>query len=159
MRKILMALVLVLIAITPSLAMEMIGKWGVDISKSALDGTQTVILVTRPEGGEKGALGIRCMEKTDIFIDIESYMGGDSQTMRYRVDDGPIKQIIVNPTTDGRALVISGRAEEFVKKELLGHKKLVLSVTGYRKRATERIFDLTDLDDAVAPHRKICKVE
>ena len=162
MRKISSMLILLMIVglATSAFAIEMVGTWGVQIRKSALDGKETLLIVTASDNGN---IGIRCDGAfTDVFfsLDRNPYMGRDAQSMPFSVDGGRVQRISVMPTDDGERLVLSAKKNiadaVFIHDWLIDRERFVFQLSPHNRGPHEVVLDIRGLREAISPYRHLC---
>ncbi|WP_185968474.1 type VI secretion system-associated protein TagO [Paracoccus sp. M683] len=141
-------------------------QWKVDIDGSALDDRKDVYLrVTSDEADATGygntsyaTLFVRCMKNsTNAFISFDSYTS-DSRSVKYRLDDEPIRTIWMEPVNGGDGIGIwsGARAIPFIK-DLLDRQKLAVAYESYSNANLEFTFDVSGLRAKIGPLTESCE--
>lgn len=140
-------------------------QWNVQIEGSALDDRKDVylrVMSDKPEGTGYGNTShaffyVRCMKNsTNSFITFNSYTT-DDQSVKYRVDDGPMQKVWMETMNGGDGIGIwSGtRAIPFIKG-LLDKEKLVVAYESYSNANLEFTFDISGLRNQIGPLAESC---
>jgi hypothetical protein len=86
--------------------------WDVDESKSPIDDSPTVALSIAASKAPLNTVGvqqsarlmIRCKEhRTDLYVALDEYLGTETSTVVYRIDDAPSQTDRWSNSTDGKA--------------------------------------------------------
>ncbi|WP_299839991.1 type VI secretion system-associated protein TagO [uncultured Paracoccus sp.] len=140
-------------------------QWHVEIDGSALDDRKDVYLrVTSDEAEATGygntsyaTLFVRCMKNsTNAFISFSSYTS-DGQSVKYRLDDGPMRTVWMEPINGGDGIGIwsGARAIPFIK-DLLNKEKLAVAYESYSNANLEFTFDVSGLRAKIGPLSESC---
>ncbi|MFW8564860.1 type VI secretion system-associated protein TagO [Orrella sp. 11846] len=145
-------------------------NWRIDISKSEIDDSPFVTLLTNalePISGRfrdsyKPVLILRCMQNTTAaFIVFNGHHMADIQgygRVTFRVDKQKAFTQNTNASTDSKALGLwrGNRAIPFIKR-LLDGKTLLVQATPFSESPITVTFDISGLNEAVKPLREACK--
>lgn len=130
------------------------------------DRTNIYISVTANETARCGyetirpTLYLRCMDNTTAALLVTGCFMADIQgygRVSYRVDDGAMKRRNFTERTDNMALGLwsFGRSTPFIR-DLMGGERLIMEYTPYNDIEKVSTFDITGIDDALAPLREEC---
>ena len=129
-------------------------KWILSKETSAFGDGNTLFLVLDAHAN-KGIMSLRCMEKeTKFILNLNEYMGSEPMRLEYKIDDTPITEVEANPSKDGQ-LVFMPNSIEFIKS-LFGKKKLAIRVAPYNKSKTERVYDISGIENVIEPLAQEC---
>lgn len=152
---------------TPSPAAD--SSWQVQITDSALDDSRRVILIVESNEPLRGRFGVenhgqlmlRCQENTtNAFI----YFGGHFMSdlrgggrVDYRVDRRDATRVSMTNSNDNQALGLwrGGTAIPFIR-DLFGGSDLYVRATPFSESRIEMNFNITGLEEAIAPLREAC---
>lgn len=140
-------------------------QWNVKVEGSAIEDRKDVylyIMSSNTQGtgygsAENGRLLLRCMKnKTNVLINFSSYTS-DGQSVKYRIDDGPVKTVRMETIKGGGGLGIwsGGNSIPFIKS-LIDKKKLVVAYETYSNANIEFEFDISGLRAKLGPLAKSC---
>jgi len=140
-------------------------QWNVQIEGSAIDDRKDVylrVMSDKPEGTGYGNTShaffyMRCMKNsTSSFITFSSYTS-DGQSVKYRLDDGPMQKVWMEPPAGGEGIGIwsGARAIPFIKG-LLDKEKLVVAYESYSNANLEFTFDISGLRNQIGPLAQSC---
>lgn len=145
------------------------GNWNVEIEKSKLDDTTTVMMMVLSEealpgrfgGSEKGALMVRCKESTTSVYTIwgghfmSDHQGGGR--VDYRIDTAPAKNVAMDVSTDNKALGLwqGGASIPFVKA-MFGASSIYMRATPFSESSQEMTFNIKGIEEAITPLREAC---
>ncbi|MDF0602583.1 type VI secretion system-associated protein TagO [Psychromarinibacter sp. C21-152] len=146
------------------------GDWMVRTETSEFTDTTNVYLTVESEeplrcnmfGTPQHAnLILRCLEDTtSLFIATDCHLtsghGGYGQ-VEYRIDDRPAVSKGFDASTSNNSLGLwnGGRSIPLVK-ELLGAERLLVRFTPFNESPATARFDITGLEQAIAPLREAC---
>lgn len=146
------------------------GNWIVSTDKSEFKDTTDVIVALRSENtlscknygaAEKASLILRCSENTTaMYLATDCHLasghGGYGQ-VEYRFGEKPAHKREFNASTDNKALGLwSGRKSISMIKAMLGSERAIFRFTPYGNSPVTAKFNITGIDDAIAPLRKEC---
>lgn len=146
------------------------GRWQTHAEKSALTDRTTVVLSLASNespncGWNRGAkitLVLRCHEnRTAAYFDTGCHMASSDYNsygrIEYRIDDEKARTANGDASTDNRSLGLwtGDQSIPFIKS-LLGKKKLTARMTPYGENPFTVSFDISGVDDVVAPLRRAC---
>ncbi|HHU93732.1 MAG TPA: DNA primase [Alcaligenaceae bacterium] len=108
--------------------------------------------------GDTIALLVRCQNnKTEMYIDWESFLGSDDIRTTYRVGKNPAKTSNWHLSTDKKAAFFPDTPiptlKEFISVE---DPSFVANVTPYNESPVTAVFDITGAEEALADIRKGC---
>lgn len=140
-------------------------QWNVQIEGSAIDDRKDVYLRVMSDKAEGTGYGntshaffyVRCMKNsTNSFITFNSYTT-DDQSVKYRVDDGPMQKVWMETMNGGDGIGIwsGARAIPFIKG-LLDKEKLVVAYESYSNANLEFTFDISGLRNRIGPLAESC---
>lgn len=136
------------------------GKWDVEVKTNPIDDSRTVVSVLQADSG-KGKYGdpitmiIRCdSNKTNMYIAWAGYLGSDSIVVTSRIGSNKSQKAYWDLSTDNKATF--RRQPIKLIKSMLGETKFIAQTTPYNESPTTAIFDITGIDNAVAPVRETC---
>lgn len=135
------------------------GKWQVTEQTNPLDDSKTSIAFLAADAGrsrlgEPIALVLRCQSgKTEAFAVWSEYLGDDARVTS-RVGAAPAETRSWSVSSDNTAS-FAPKPKTFIRS-LLAAKRLVLQVTPYDESPITAVFDLTGVQEAVAPLRTNC---
>ncbi|AJY46896.1 type VI secretion system-associated protein TagO [Martelella endophytica] len=140
-------------------------QWRVRETKSKLDERHDVFLTTLSSNTQPNQIGqyehasltVRCMENTtSVLFGLPQYIS-DSQTVRYRLDDDPVRSIWMDPMRggDGAGVWTGAKAIPFIK-QMLGKNELILSFKAY-SRGLEFTFPIYGLKGHINQVAEACK--
>jgi len=155
----------------PALASPDTGKWQLSTDKSAMTDDQNVFLRLTSENPIAGRFGnagnglllLRCMENTTavVFRFNDQFMASIQSygVIEYRIDKSPIVwRLYTQESTDNMALGLwRGRAAIPFIKSLLGHETLLVRATPFNESPVTLTYDISGIDNAIAPLRKTCR--
>ena len=129
-------------------------KWIFNRKSSAL-GDNTIISLSLDATTPESSMRIRCSEKkTEIFFVLNEYMGSSALTFEYKIDTAPIIKTTVEPSEAGNAIFMPA-AVKFIKS-LLGKNTLAIRVAPYNQAKTERVFDISGIENVIEPLAQEC---
>jgi len=146
------------------------GNWVVRTDKSEFEDTtdvfvsidsDEVVACSNYSSHQKARLLLRCLENTTSLIlmtdcHLASGFGGYG-TVEYRIDERKARSRGFQESTNNRSLGLwSGGKSIPVIKELFGGKRLLVRFTPFNQNPVTARFDITGVEDAVAPLRKSC---
>lgn len=154
------AMIVLLAAIHPAAA-----EWFAEEEPSELDGHLDVRLSVFADDavyGDRGQRGHPVLfaactsDVTSLEVDWGIEMGPDAADATLRLDDGDAVPQPFAAGADGRTQILApGSAAIPVLRQMLGHDRLALSADG-ESGPVEASFDITGLDQAIAPLRRAC---
>jgi type VI secretion system protein VasI len=150
-------------------AVETKSAWDLNITTSALDDSQTVVLRLQSEDEIRGKYGdtgaavllIRCMENTTssyiIFNDqfMSDIQGGGR--VDYRIDKNDPTYKNMDVSSDNKALGLwNGRRSIPWIKSIMGGARLYVRATPYSESPVEANFVISGLSSSIGPLRDAC---
>lgn len=138
-------------------------NWTVDIDKSKIDDSQTVILINKSKNEVIGqynnstrpTLLIRCEEnKTDAFISTTFFLGSDSFKVTTRLDKEKARKETWSISTNHKAMFI--RQPVSYLKKMMKHENLLVEFSPYSGNRKLVEFDISNLEEVIKPLRKEC---
>lgn len=150
-----------LVEVMVSKSTKSTGKWIVDSSSNPIDDSKTATAMLKADSG-KGSYGdsifliLRCKSnKTEAYIDWESFMGMDAVRVTSRVGSADATTTNWSSSSDNKA-AFAPRAIPFIKS-MLGQNKFVAQATPYSENPITAIFDIAGIGSATQDIRDICK--
>lgn len=146
---------------------ELLGtQWRISQETSSLDDRTDVWLSVRSSNSEPNQIGrperatlwVRCMRNsTNVFVAFNDYTS-DNQSVRYRLDDGPLRSIWMVHMQGGEGIGIwsGGQAIPFIK-QLFGHSEAVIGYASYSNQSLEFRFDISGLKSRIEPLATSCE--
>ena len=146
------------------------GKWLVRKETSDIDDSQNVFMTISSNekvlgpfsnGSAPAQILIRCMENTtSVVLIMNDHFLSDIQgygAVTYRLDEKKAANKRLQVSTDNKALGLwnGGSAIPF-SKALFDHSNLLVKVTPFNESPVTVNFDITGLEDAIAPLREAC---
>ena len=140
-------------------------QWAYSEENSALDNRKDVWLSVISENKEANSIGspiratlwVRCMEnRTNVLIGFDRYTT-DNQSVRYKLDDGPVKKQWMETMRGGGGIGIwsGGRAIPFTR-QMFDKERLVIAYDTYTG-PVEFTFDISGLRDRIEPLASACE--
>src|SRR5690606_5301428 len=106
--------------------------------------------------GRKPTMIIRCRDnRTEMFINWNSFLGSDPVSTTYRIDKEPAQKSGWSLSTDKRAAFFPGSPVPTLRR-LAESTTFVANVTPYSESPVTAVFDTTGADKALADIRKGC---
>ena len=111
---------------------------------------------------QPATLTVRCMENTTAVIynaacHLTSSRYSSYGDITYRLDDSSANTTGFEASTNNRALGLwSGRKAIPFVKAMFGRNQMLMRVTPYSESAHTATFDISGLEDAIAPLREAC---
>lgn len=136
------------------------GKWDVSISKDELTDNKTVFLSLIASSGlgkygDPVYLIIRCQNnKTEMFINWQTFLGLDTIEAIDRVDDKKAETSYWDISTDRKASFRRNPVPQI--KKMLDSKKYVAQVTPYSENPITAVFETDGLGNAIKELRETC---
>jgi type VI secretion system protein VasI len=146
-------------------------KWRVRKEKSAMTDTTDIFMEVASEGTHlcraygnapsKIFFMARCMENTtSVIVYGDCHLASGFQgygEVTYRIDDEEAQDQAFEASTDNSALGLwsGGRAIPFLT-DLLGKDQIILRFTPFNMSPVEATFNISGIDDAIAPLRAAC---
>lgn len=147
------------------------GSWNERIVTSEFEDTKDVFLYVDSEapidcgslrGSSEARLFLRCMENTTaVIIQTKCHLTSSRYNgygdVDVRMDDAPAKVVSMESSTSNDALGLwsGGKAIPFIKS-MIGKEKLITRFTPFSESPVTARFDITGLDEAIAPLRESC---
>lgn len=145
------------------------GAWNVRIESSQLDDSRSVYMRVTSEqpvlgrfgSMENGTLMVRCLENTtSLFIIFGGHFMADIQgrgRVDYRIDAATPRNISMAVSNDNNALGLwrGNQAIPFIRS-LFGADNLLVRATPFSESAVEMNFDISGLEEQIAPLREAC---
>lgn len=142
--------------------------WNVSVSTSEMTDQTTVVLSTTTEGSiscgftpRPAALILRCSENTTVlYISTSCQMTSNLRgygDVTYRFDDASAQTRGFTESSDSSALGLwnGGKSIPFIKK-MFGKSTALFRFTPFGDSPTTARFDITGLEEAIAPLREAC---
>ncbi len=142
-----------------------VSLWQRGSDKSALTDRTSIYWVVTAKEQTKGTLGLLKYAKmqlmchqneTRLIFDFNDYMGSDPITVAYRVDGGDVQRIRVSVSEGGRVFGFWNGTGIPLAKQIQNGNEMVVSAKPYNEPATEAIFPITRMEEAVSDVRKQC---
>jgi type VI secretion system protein VasI len=143
------------------------GKWKTEISTSAMDDSQTVVMKLPAENEIQGwldpvlpVLFVRCKEhKLDVYVytdttEVESDI--DHSTVRIRFDKIEPGTLKMSHSSDDTALFFEDKESAF--KLFLITSTMLFEFTPFNAPPVQATFDLRGFSEAVKPLAKACNI-
>ena len=144
------------------------GKWLSKIDKSSFDDSKTVVLQLEAENKIQGwltsvrpTLVLACREnKTLAYVNVEMAANPElgkynSYTARMRIGSGTASKLIVDGSDNNEALFLRKPITKI--KNMLNRKTMLFAFTPFNARTAEIKFNITGLENAIKPLRKVCR--
>ena len=153
---------------TPTFKIDVAQHWTVSEDISAFDDSKSVYIRTVNtnkafnEYGkrENTSLHLRCNEgEIDAYIVYPRHLDltADQSVLEYRLDKTDTAMLVLDKSTDGKALGFwkSKNAKSRIN-ELLTSKTLATRTSDYNGATMEAIFNLTGLSEIISPLKEAC---
>ena len=102
-------------------------------------------------------LGILCVEKaTLIRLTFNHRLKENSLVLKYRLDDGVLKQSPTGVTRDGLGLGLDGAAAISLIKDMASSQTLAAGIKPADRKRLDAVFDLKGIATPIADIRKEC---
>lgn len=139
-------------------------SWELKTETSPIDDSKTYILRRNAEEeigtgffASTPTLIIRHKEgRLELYIAIGQYLGSDGTLVTSRVGSSPAQETEWSTSTDGKAIFYPGNVDSFVR-ELMANNKLVIRVTPYGESPVTSVFNLSGLNEAIAPMKHLIR--
>lgn len=157
---------------TPTVTAESAkGSWSVQTKRSEFEDTTDVYMSVQSKAPvacnmfgshQPASLYLRCQENTTaIYIATNCHLASGFQgygEVDVRVDDKKATSMSMDVSTDNEALGFwrGGQAIPFIQRQLLGGGTLRVRFTPFNASPVSAEFDLTGIDEAIAPLREQC---
>lgn len=124
-------------------------KKKVFVSKESVDTLPNSIGVPK-----HGSLCMRCVDnETEVYIVWPSFIGIDSEKIRYKIDDNAIKTETWGTSTDGSAVFVS-KPIKFLNS-LKGAKRFIIQLSGHNTK-NELEFNIAGIDEYIDKIAEYC---
>jgi type VI secretion system protein VasI len=147
------------------------GKWEIQKETSKLtDQTNVYLTVESNEiidcgwnHGDRIRLWVRCVENTTALVfqtgcHMTSSSYSDYGKITYRLDEEKAQTIRANESTNNRSLGLwSGARSIPIIKKMFGKSSMIVRMTPFSENPFTATFNISGLEDAIAPLRKACK--
>lgn len=136
------------------------GKWATSTTTDPLtDKSIYLAFLDADKGagrfGEKIGLVVRCKEnKTELFINWQSYLGLDSTKVTHRVDKSSAVTSTWDISTDRKSAFM--RSPVPALKQMAGSESFIANVTPYGESPITAVFDTTGAESAFQDIRRGC---
>lgn len=132
------------------------GPWRISEKIDKLDNSKSVQATTSSKETDESIFSVRCQRNvTEAFVAwpifVGSYYGAG---VKWRTEDTPIRSEYWKGAMGGYGAF--SRQPIPMVKALLGHTELVLNLTSRQAPSRTLSYDITGLEAAVAPIRKLC---
>ncbi|MEY0031324.1 type VI secretion system-associated protein TagO [Providencia rettgeri] len=140
-------------------------NWIIDIDKSEIDDTQTVVMFVDSEepvytslfGRSTPSLVFRCQNnKTEVYIQWGAYLGLDTIETITRVDKEKATKKFWGVSTNNKSAFYPSGSIAFIKS-LLNKEKLFAQVTPYGENPVKVSFNISGLNEEITPLKTACK--
>lgn len=146
-----------------------LANWDSTITKSKVDDSTTVVLVSRAKSmiagrygrGVRPALVLRCLENTtSMYINFGGHFMADIQNygrVTFRVDKrkAVVKSMVASTDSQALGFWYGNSSIPFIKT-LFGGSTLLIQATPFNESAVTFEIDIRGVEDAIAPLRKAC---
>lgn len=147
------------------------GSWSVQTKRSEFEDTTDVYMSSESKAPvacnmfgshQPATLHLRCQENTTaIYIATNCHLASGFQgygKVDVRVDDKKAASVSMDVSTDNEALGFwrGNQAIPFIQRQLLGGETLRVRFTPFNASPVSAEFDLSGIDEAIAPLRKQC---
>ncbi|WP_237673798.1 type VI secretion system-associated protein TagO [Vreelandella profundi] len=146
--------------------------WRVSEEISPMDDSKSVFLTTRSNEAIPGRYGrstarptlyVRCVENTTaLVLHMDGHHMASSQYHNWghvemRIDDGRVFTKAMRQSTNNRSLGLWSGGESIpVIRQMFGAERLIMRATPYSESAMTMTFNISQLEDEIAPLREAC---